>query len=222
MPSIASRRRGVARIVRQRFVELGFDAVESADAVAERAGIGGEAGRSAQRRQDQVACGVVAHGHRRLADFRERHSVTTHTLLGDRRIDDDVACRKRDAPVEPLLALVDALEHGCRSDKLERAAHREALVGAVTGARARPGVEHGNPKPATTLGLQPPYVVRKARDRAVLAEGDPRSTADAGPGNQECGIGADFSSRRHDHPLLTKVAAPLYDVVCVGIIREIG
>jgi hypothetical protein len=47
-----------------------------------------------------------------------------------------------DLPVEALGALVHALERRGCGQKLERAAHREPLVGAVLDRRTGPGVDH--------------------------------------------------------------------------------
>ena len=123
---------GVAWIARQGLVEIGLDPVEPRDRVAQRARIGGQARRAAEAREQQVAGGVVADDHRRLAKLFERHSGAADAILGDEGIHHHVARFEADAPVEPLLAGIDAREHGRGRQQLEGAAHREALVGAVT------------------------------------------------------------------------------------------
>src|SRR5271166_1698134 len=51
--------------------------------------------------------------------------------LGDRRVIEEIVRPVSDDPVEPLGAVVDPLERGGGGQKLERAAHREPLVGAM-------------------------------------------------------------------------------------------
>jgi len=105
----------------------------------------------AQRREQQITGRVVTHGHGGRAYLRERHAVAAGAVLGNGRIDDDVARLEPDAPVEALPAGVDAGQNGAGREQLERAAQRKAFVGPVDGERAGLRVADGDAEAAAAV-----------------------------------------------------------------------
>ena len=173
-----ARTRGVARVSGRRCVEARLVAVEPRHRIAEGAGERGEARRSADRLQNQVRRGVVAPVDRRRAEIAERHAALGDMRLGDRRVFEEVARPVGDLSVEVLGAVVDALERGGRGEKLERAAHREPLVGAMLERRAGPVSRTKTPsRPPSRASISASRFV--AGLRRSSAEGAARAGRDA-------------------------------------------
>ncbi len=70
-------------------------------------------------------------------------------LARDRRPFQQFLALDDDAAIQALLAGVDARQHQCDGEELEGAAHREALVEAVSGQFAGGGVQHRDAQPPT-------------------------------------------------------------------------
>jgi hypothetical protein len=137
--------------------------------VTERARIGGQSLGSAERREQQVAGGVVAHDHGRFTKLRERHALAAGTVLGDGGIHDHVARLEPDATVEIFVAGVDAREDGGGGQQLERAAHGKALVGAMPRCGLRGGIAHGDAQPPAALRFDLRELGREPLRQAVGA-----------------------------------------------------
>jgi hypothetical protein len=73
-------------------------------------------------------------------------------LFRDRGVSDEIVPRIRDAPLEAVFPVVDALQDECGGEEFVRAAHRESFVPAMLDAAARRDVEHADPEPAA-MGL---------------------------------------------------------------------
>ena len=110
--------------------------------------------RPAQGREQEVGRRVVAQGHHRLAQCRERHAGGASMMLRDRRVGLEIPFRVDDPAIEAFLATIDARQHqGCQQE-LERAAHRKALVCAMTDKTTTRGVERGDPEATAVACLQ--------------------------------------------------------------------
>jgi hypothetical protein len=77
---------------------------------------------------------------------------------------------------------IDAFEHGRNEQELESAAHREALIGAITGAFARGGVQHGNAEAAGVVFFEVLESYRQAAetDRRGAEKARQRKNGNAG------------------------------------------
>jgi len=133
VPQHCGRRGGVARVAGYGFVQVRFDAIEACNGVAKRSHVVVQCLRPTETGENKISGRVVADRHGGGAQFANRHSVAAGTFLGDRGVNDDVACLELYPAIELLLAVIDPLEHGRCSQKLEGAAHRKALVGPMTG-----------------------------------------------------------------------------------------
>jgi hypothetical protein len=107
---------------------------------------------TAEGSEQEIARRVVAQRDRGVAQLGERHAGGD-MLLGRRRIGDEVLRVIADAPVELLLAGIVAREHGRAGEQLERAAQREALVGAMTRTATIARVQHRDAEPSAARGL---------------------------------------------------------------------
>ena len=76
----------------------------------------------------------------------ESHPALGDMVLGDRRVVEEIARAEGDYPIEPLLSRVHQPEHGGRGQKLERAAHRKALIGPTLETEAGPRIEDRDPE----------------------------------------------------------------------------
>jgi hypothetical protein len=75
-------------------------------------------------------------------------------LFGDRGVRDKRLCRDSDGAGEVFVAGVDALQHGCCEEHLERAAHRESFVWTMACFFACACVEDGDAESAVVGMLQ--------------------------------------------------------------------
>jgi hypothetical protein len=75
-------------------------------------------------------------------------------ILGDRRISDEILGREDDTAIQPFVAAIDACKHRRRSEKLEGAAKREALVAAPTGLAAARRVERRHTQAAAVVAFE--------------------------------------------------------------------
>ena len=115
--------------------------VEMRDRIADAAGIGGHGRRSAEAFENEIGRSVVALGHRRRAELRQRDGVAD-AVFQRRRIGHQIGALEHEGAVETLAAGLDALEHGRDGEHLEGAAQRETLIAAIVGARAGRRIEH--------------------------------------------------------------------------------
>jgi hypothetical protein len=125
--------------------------------------------------------------------------------LRDRRIVEQIARPISDHAVESLGARVDALERRRGGDELERAAHREALAGAMDELRAALSVENRDAE-ASALARFDRGETRAGERQAIIGRGTGRPRArrgDRGKTGQDCST---VCMQRHEFSL-HKIAA---------------
>jgi hypothetical protein len=92
---------------------------------------------------------------RRRAEIAKRHAAFGDVRLGHRRIFQEIAVPIGDKPIEPLPAFIHPFQHGRRRKRLERAAHRKALAGAMLEPRASSCVYDRDAEPSALAPLYP-------------------------------------------------------------------
>jgi hypothetical protein len=185
-------RRGVAWIIRQGFVQIGFGTIEAGHGIAEGSREIGQRLRAAETGENEVSGSVIAHRHGRGAEFADSHAVATGVIFGEGRVSDEIACGEGHAAVEPLFAIIDPLEHGRSSQKLEGAAHRKALIGTIADKAADAGarVQNSDAEPAVARHFQRGKIVAQRVERvrrskrASTREG--QRASDRAGANRQC------------------------------------
>ena len=143
-----ARRGGVGLAVAA--VESRFGPVEARDRVAELPGEPRDGGRSAEAGEDQVGGAVVAMRDGGAAQGLDAHPALAEMGLGVGRVADIEVWRPiGDPAVQPLRSRIDPLEHRPDGYELGGRTHEEALVGAMSEAAARAGVERKNARAAS-------------------------------------------------------------------------
>jgi hypothetical protein len=125
-----------------------FNSVRSSrEVVSPSEHIASPAGRTIEQPKQQVSRHVVAPDDRGGTKIIHRHETSVDMFLGDRSIVEQIGARERNSPVETHLPLIHQCQDGSGGHELVRAAHREALISAITNPAARDGVERDNAQP---------------------------------------------------------------------------
>ena len=94
--------------------------------------------------KQEIGGGVVAIFNCSGAESGEGHPSLVNVLPRDRRMLKEVGFGVGNEAGELLLFLIDPMEDGGGGKKLESAAHREALTGAVLKASTTSGIDGGD------------------------------------------------------------------------------
>ncbi len=113
----------------------------------------GEAAGPADRGENKVCGRVVAPVDRGGAEIANRHSAFGGAGFGHRRVFEKIVRPVWNDAAEPLLAVVDAFQHGRRRERFERAAHWEAFDLSTAAPLSALRVDDRDPQPAAFARL---------------------------------------------------------------------
>ena len=147
------RRCCIALVTGNSAVQFRLNPIETCHSIAEGAHKIRQAGRAANGIQEQIAGRIVTLFDRGRAQRAQCHTTVFEMFFCHRRIFQNLLCPIRHEPLQFLLFLIDALQHGRSREKFERAAHRESLVRAMFNMFAVAGVQRGHTDPAADSRL---------------------------------------------------------------------